>query len=222
MVLIPVSLVALLYRIRIVRLREAQRVRDRIARDLHDDLGSTMSTINIYGKVLEKKLAGGELASFATSIQQASASAAEGIGDIVWAEDPSKDEFIHLAARIRSHFLDLVEHAGVSGEVLFDPRLNGHRLDGSLRRDLFLIYKEAVNNALKHSKASRIGVRMDRTTRAIALRISDSGTGFRPEEVTRIGGMRNMRERAEGRGGSYNVRSDPGTGTVVEVVLPLG
>ena len=222
--LVPLVLLALLFRIRIVRLQESQRVRDRIAKDLHDDLGSSMSAIGIYGRVLEERLGGAssELGTYASSIRQASASASESIADIVWAEDPSKDQFIHTATRIRSHFLELVEAADIQGSIHIDPDLNHASLEGSKRRDLFLIYKEAVNNALKHSACASLDVKIERTPNGSRMTVRDDGHGFDPTSATRVNGTRNMQQRAAAQGGWCVVESAEGRGTTVRVELPVG
>jgi signal transduction histidine kinase len=212
-----------MFKARLERIQEVQLIRDRIARDLHDDLGSTMSAITIYGSVLQKKLKGKdeELIALASDVHRSAMSASASILEIVWAEDPSKDSLAHLVLHIRDHLNSVAEPAGIQGNFIATGKYDGVELQGPLRRELYLICKEAINNAVKYSGARSITIHLDHLSTSLSLRIEDDGIGF-DQELGRSGnGLRNMFHRANLLNADLTIDSVIGAGTVVIIKLNL-
>ena len=196
-------------------------MREHIARDLHDEIGSTLSSVALYGAVARKKLTniGPEGGRLLERISEGTTSAMESINDIVWTVNASKDSLADLAERMRSHATPLCEARGVTLDLEVDEALLGDRLDMGQRKNLYLIFKEAVNNAIKYAECSRITVHLTGTGDRLTMTIADDGRGFDPEAAGGPGtggnGLGNMRERGAEAGGECTISSRMGHGTTV-------
>ena len=146
------------------RLRQRQRlrleaVRDAIARDLHDDIGSTLGSINIYSATVKRRLAKNDVAGAQEVMDRIGGSSREMIDrmhDIVWSVDSDKDAFSDLSQRMRTLAADLPGTGPLAVTVEEDPHLHGVKLDMAQRKGLYLIYKEALNNTVKHADATSV------------------------------------------------------------------
>ncbi len=210
------------------RLRQTlkfQVVRDGIARDLHDDIGSTLGSISYYSEALKRRL--GEQDPIAKEVaDKIGANSREMIGrmsDIVWSVDPKNDDAGSLSERMKMHAADLLAAHGI--ELVFHQSsdLNARHLSTPLRRSLFLIYKEAIHNAMKYSECKRVEISLHCDARTISMTIVDNGIGFDTENVDSYNGngLPSIRTRAEGLGGKVEIRSRPGAGTSIHVTAPI-
>ncbi|MEZ4791575.1 MAG: two-component regulator propeller domain-containing protein [Flavobacteriales bacterium] len=210
-----------LYRIRLEQQLREIRLREHIARDLHDEIGSTLSSVALYGAVARKKLAniGPEGGRLLERISEGTTSAMESINDIVWTVNASKDSLADLAERMRSHATPLCEARGVTLDLQVDEALLQDRLNMGQRKNLYLIFKEAVNNAIKYAACSRITIRLSGSGERLTMTIADDGRGFDPEVNSGPGpggnGLGNMRERGAEAGGVCTISSEIGRGTTV-------
>jgi two-component system sensor histidine kinase UhpB len=199
-----------------------QQVRNNIAKDLHDEIGSTLTSINILSKVsrksLEKDLAKSSV--YIDKITEQSQNIQQAMSDIVWAIRPDNDLMENMLVRMReyvSHTLELKNintRFEVSGGILQLP------LAMQQRRDLFLIFKEAINNAAKYSGAEQVTIQLGRQDDQIQLVIKDNGVGFDTGRTTSSSGLKNMHERAAALGGNLTIRSIPGKGTQISLLFP--
>jgi signal transduction histidine kinase len=209
-----------LYRYRVARLLEVERVRTRIATDLHDDIGANLTRISVLSEVASYRSGGGDesLASIARISRESVAS----MGDIVWAINPKRDSFRDLVRRMRELANEALASAGVRLTFSAPDSIDDVRLGHDTRREVFLVYKEAVTNAARHSGCEHAAVRIDLDGRKLALEVSDDGRGFDPSARRGGNGLQNMRRRAAAIGGRLEVRSAPGEGTSVRLEVPLG
>ena len=216
------------YRARIARLVGLERVRTRIAADLHDDLGSSLSRISILAEVATRQSddrpeAQATLATIGGSAREL----AEMASDIVWAIDPQRDDLASWVSRLRRFGDDLFSPAGVRFEVAAPADAASIRLAAASRRDLFLLAKEALNNAAKYAGASAVRVAVARSGGRLELAIEDDGRGIAAasrEEAERRGGgrgLRTMEERAARLGGALVIGARPGGGTRLALTFPL-
>ena len=215
----------------ISRLRHRQRlklqhVRDRIARDLHDDIGSTLGSISYYSEALKRKLehADDDMAQqVAEKIGTSSRAMIEQMSDIVWSVDPKNDDAGSLIERMRGFGADLLSSRGIALHFDAEAALGERKLSAEQRRNLFLIYKEALHNAAKYARCGTVTVTFTSKGREMTLRIRDDGQGFDPANVDSYNGngLVNMRARASAIGARVEVVSAPGAGTEVRVVSPL-
>ena len=217
------------------RLAELERVRKRIATDLHDDIGASLTQITILSEVARQSLTReGFHSEQLGQISAVSNELVEAMSDIVWAINPKKDHLSDLVHRMRRFASDVFTARGL--RFTFDAPDSAHdtSLGASVRREVFLIFKESVNNVLKHAHASGVAINFRLEAGRLELVISDDGRGFAPvDSVTLSGeyeptdgtggnGLYSMRRRAAEMGGSYEVRSKPGEGTTVTLTLPVG
>ncbi len=189
----------------LVQLREAE-TRKRIARDLHDDVGSTLSSISILSA------AGGQ-----TSLGEKARQAMESMDDVVWSVNPANDSMERILQRMKAFTIELLEPQGISLHFLADEAIKTINLPMELRKDFYLLFKEAANNAAKYSAAADVWVSVTNTNGQLHLEIRDNGLGFDPALVKRGNGLGNMQRRAERLGAELRIESKPGEGTMVRV-----
>lgn len=212
-----------LYRVRLAHLLAIERVRTRIATDLHDDLGSSLSRIAILSEVASRRAATHEpITAQLGDIGRSARELVDVASDIVWSTDPRRDDLHSLLVRLRGFASDVLEGCGLtwSMEVPADPERI--KLGPEHRRQLFLILKEAIHNAARHAGATRVEITITRGDGALVATVRDDGRGFDPGAPRDGNGLPSMRARAERAGGSLRVESAAGAGTSVIARLPLG
>jgi ligand-binding sensor domain-containing protein/signal transduction histidine kinase len=209
-----------LYRYRVARIFELANVRTRIATDLHDDIGANLTKIAILSEVVKQQLGNGkgEKDDALSSIARISRESVAAMSDIVWAVNPRRDSLRDLVRRMRRH----AEEVFVPRDIRLDFRAPepNLKLGVDVRRDLFLIFKEAVNNAVRHSGCSRVAIALAVTGQSLEFEIKDNGIGFDPKAESDGQGLTNMRERARKLGGELELISEPSGGTRIRVRVP--
>lgn len=201
--------------------QKIQKVREQLSRDLHDDIGSTLSSIGIYSAVLENRpLSPGEK-EIAGDIRQKSAEALQNMSDIVWTIQPGNDRLSSIVQRFRSYALPLLEAKNMTLDIRQDQHADQLRLDMLHRRNLFLVLKEALNNTLKYAGAARVDISVSVDHNMLRLLYKDDGMGFDEASLNRKNGITNMRHRIQEVKGGLNILSAPGQGCVIDIVVPL-
>lgn len=205
------------------RLVELERVRKRIATDLHDDIGSSLTRISLLSEVAQRKghRDGADNGSL-TTIAGLSRELVDSMSDIVWAINPERDSLGDLTQRMRHFAADVFSARGIDFRFSFPEFERDLKLGANVRRELFLIFKEAVNNCVKHSGCSeaQIEFRLD-GDRGLFLRITDNGQGFEVSSKSNGHGLASMSARTEGLGGNFEVKSAPAGGTTLSLRIPL-
>jgi signal transduction histidine kinase len=199
------------------RLIEVERVRNTIARDLHDDIGSTLSSINILSQValLEKN---GNAQNHLHRIGEQSARMMEDLGDMVWSVNPRNDSVSQVITRMREFATEIFELKGI--EYNFNVKTTeGLVLTADQRKNLFLIFKETINNAAKYSHASLVEIILEQQNNTLVMHVRDNGRGFDAQATPSGNGLRNLRERAKAIKGDLILKSVLGEGTAVELHL---
>ncbi len=194
-------------------------LRKKIARDLHDDMGSTLSSINIISKVaLQQSNIEGHLKNQLTSIKDYSLNMMESMGDMVWAINPENDTVESLLAKMKEWAAEICEPREVQLHFETPAEFEHIKLDTEKRKHLFLIFKEAVNNAIKYSQCKNIYVKMSVPEAAkIQLSVADDGIGFDMRHQKKGNGLGNMSARAGQLQAGINIISALGKGTIIEV-----
>ncbi|MDB6023913.1 MAG: two component regulator propeller/histidine kinase domain protein [Verrucomicrobiales bacterium] len=199
-----------------------EKERSRIAQDMHDEVGAKLTKITFLGGVAKQRLGTRDEAE--QQIEKISQTARELIGaldEIVWAVDPKNDTLENFANYLCRYASEFFDSSSVLCELQIPTELPHVSLSADLRHNLFLAVKESLNNVLKHSKASKVVVRLCSADRHIEVIIQDNGIGLPPADDTkpitkRVGnGLRNMQHRLNSVGGSCKVESPPGEGTTV-------
>ncbi len=209
------------HRYRLTRLLQMERIRTRIATDLHDDIGANLSKISLLSDVVNMQMpeANAESKRMLTTIAEVSRSSVGSMRDIVWAINPNRDSVLEMTRRMRQHAEETFVPNNIS--VKFDAPETGAdaKLTMDVRRELFLIFKEAVNNAARHSGCQRVEVDFRVSGDEIFLRVADDGSGFDFAEYSTGHGLMNMKTRAEKIGGRFEVSSEQGCGTSIKIQI---
>jgi ligand-binding sensor domain-containing protein/signal transduction histidine kinase len=183
-----------------------ERERARIARDLHDDLGSRLAQIAL--------IAEGPAPGSPDRIATVAREAMRTMDELVWTVNSRNDtveRFAEFAAEFAEEHLSL---AGIRYRLQIQPDLDGRRLDADARRHLFLAFKEAIHNVVKHAGASDVRIALGLSGDTLVLEVADNGRGLPADAAVGTGnGLRNMRERLELAGGTLGVEPNPGGGT---------
>lgn len=204
------------------RLAELERVRRRIATDLHDDVGSSLTRISLLSEVVRRQVEG-DLALVAplASIADLSRELIDAMSDIVWAINPSKDHLSDLAQRMRHFVSDLCTARQINLRFHTPPADCDLAVGANLRREAFLLFKEAVSNMVRHSECSDAELEFRLEDDRLVLRVSDNGRGFDVPAARAGHGLRSMAQRTEALGGHLAVLSQPGHGTTLTFVIPV-
>lgn len=220
------SILFYLYRIRLQKLLHVEKVRNRLARDLHDDMGSTLSTINILSNMAlqQESLDPGKNKQYLDTISKSTHQMMEAMDDIVWSINPVNDSMAKIIARMKETAGTVLEPAQIEYRFEVDPDVPDLHLAMEVRREIFLIFKEALNNIVKYAGCSMVIFKFSKKAPDLVLTISDNGTGFETSaagSATRGNGLRNMQHRAANAGGKLVVTSQPGTGTSIGLSVPI-
>ena len=207
-------------RLRVARIREVERVRLRIAADLHDEVGSNLGSVSMITRLLRKsKTMTPEEQRDVALIEQVTAQTANAVKDIVWFTNPGFDTMQDMLMRMK----DTAETMLTSMECEFKTDIESidAKLPLEFRKNVFLIFKETLANVIKHSQATRVDIGVSERQGLWQLRIHDNGMGFDPEKLSRGNGLKNLRRRAEQIGGTLEVQSKPGQGTTVRLSVKV-
>ncbi len=209
-------LVALPIRYRVREKRELARVRERIAGDLHDEVGSNLGSIQMFADLAESHAGPTKELK---RIQRIAAETVSAVRDIVWLLRPQGD-----------HRIGTVEHLRETCSIMLEPlewTFNANEaawqceMPDEASRHLFLFFREALHNILRHAGASRVEIRVDCEGGRFRLSVADDGCGIPPERLERPATLRALRQRVEALGAGFQVDSGPGRGTRLELDIPL-
>lgn len=211
------------YNYRLAQAMKLQAVRNRIASDLHDEVGSSLSSITIGAQLAARLAPDGndQMKKLLQRMGETSSESLRSISDIVWAIDPKNDEGEALLKRMRRIAQELLESKGI--DVSFDvgPGVEELKLPMNARKEIVLIFKEAVHNASKYSGASLVHVALHRRNGSLAVSVKDDGKGFDIALHPDGHGLGNMKRRAVSLGAELTLNSAPGMGTLVGVEVDL-
>lgn len=221
LLLIGLSIAAsvyLIYRNRLQRLLELEKVRTRIATDLHDDIGANLTRISLLSEVAKQQSGHGSLLASIADIARESVSS---MNDIVWAISPQHDRLLDLTRRMRQHAEEVFTLRDINLEFNAPVSERHVQLRVGTRRDVLLIFKEAVNNVARHSECTKVMIDFRSEHHLLRLNVSDNGRGFEPGSKSDGHGLRSMARRAATIGGELRIDSRPGEGTTVRFEMPL-
>ncbi len=207
------------------RLRELEQVRRRIAADLHDDIGSSLTQISIWSEIVQRdmrKQNGGIVFEPLELIGNSSRELVDAMSDIVWAINPNKDFFSELSGKMRRFASDGLTARNIEFTFAAPDLDEDFAFGANLRREMFLIFKEVVNNIVKHANCTKVWIDLEVENTRICLRLRDNGIGFDPSEDSPDGhGILSMKARAKGLGGTLEIVSNRSEGTTTTLVAPL-
>ncbi len=206
-----------------IRSAERERMREEISKDFHDELGHKLTKISLFSELSRRAKDVRQSSEFLNKVSEAAQSLSANTRDFIWALDPEKDTLYDLVIRLHDFARDVFDKTGMTFFVEgMDQKLEAVFLTMTWRRHLTLIFKEAMHNALKHSEAKEIRLRVSLSENQLELSLSDSGKGLSPAIGSDHHGLKNMDERAKIIGGQLDIVSEPYTGTSVRFsgILP--
>jgi signal transduction histidine kinase/ligand-binding sensor domain-containing protein len=217
----------------IERQRAVERERARIAKDIHDELGASLTRITMLSQSARDELEASPAADEVDRIYDTARDLTRAMDEIVWAVNPKHDTLDSLATYLGKFAQDFLAAAHIRCRLEMPIQLPSWPLTAEIRHNLFLAFKEALNNAVKHAATTEVRIFVDIGTEQFTLRVEDSGAGFStsgaangsdgdPLRFSHGNGLRNMRERLEEIGGRCEIRSASGSGTTVTFRVPVG
>jgi ligand-binding sensor domain-containing protein/two-component sensor histidine kinase len=211
------------YFIRIYRLKQKlklEKLRVNIARDLHDDIGSALGSINLLSENATRRLATTksveEVEGVFKKIGYSAQSMLDSMDDIIWTINPEKDSLEDLLIRMREFAIPLLE----AKNIAFDINMNSADVvkpSMEIKRNIYLVFKEAIFNIVRHSGARQVNIKASFTSRSYHLSIEDNGKGFLPNTASSRNGLKNMKKRADLSDAQLDIRSAPGEGTTIHL-----
>ena len=205
------------------RRHEIEQERARLAQDLHDDLGSRLTEVNMLASLAKSPTTSGdEKARYLGDLTETARHMVTSLDEIVWAVNPRNDTISSLASYFGSYAQRLLDIASVSCGLDIAEDLPDHPLDPKFRQELFFAFKEALTNVVRHARANRVWLRISVRDGCLVVEVADNGSGFKPGEQTAgRDGIANMRNRMKSLSGSCEIDSTPQQGTTVRFRAPL-
>lgn len=209
---------------RLERQREMERERARIARDLHDDLGTSLTQISMLSALANRdQTPSSEVKSIIEQVRGRARDMVTALDEIVWAVNPKNDSLIELVSYLDHFAQQFFRPSDIRCRLEIPNQLPPCPISAEQRHQLFLAFKEALNNAGRHSGASQVLVKVEIREKEAVISVEDNGHGFDPKEnnLASGNGLTNMRQRMNDVGGCTEVQSLPGKGTTVIFRMPL-
>lgn len=227
--LVVIGFLYALYRYRLFKALEMERIRNRIAQDLHDEIGSTLSSISLYGAVMQRSADKfpQNINDILGKIIDSTSEMMESMNDMVWTIKADNDNFEHVVYRMRAFAGKMCEAKGIVLLFKADPKVEKLELGMERRKNIYLIFKEAVNNAVKYSDCDLLSIAIRQEDDQLMVYIKDDGIGFDPAHINGkndlLGGngLRGMQTRAKEMNAELTIDSQPGAGCIITLKLQL-
>jgi hypothetical protein len=212
--LVVIAYIYGMYRSRINQFKKEQRIRSKLASDLHDDLGSTMNSVKVYANLA---MIENPSDKYLLKVKESTQEAINGIRDIIWVLDDKRDSIEHLLARVSVFAAPLCDANNMRYKQDIADDARDFKLGQEEKRNLYMILKEAVNNAIKYSSGKKIEINIEMKKSRPGIKIEDDGQGFAIETANEGNGLKNMTRRAKEIKYSVQIQSAPGAGTVIQL-----
>jgi signal transduction histidine kinase len=222
-ILLLLLIVLLINRNKLKRGMEMERMRSRLSRDLHDDIGSTLSSINILSRTAQSNLTQSQDEKTKASLEkinERSQRLLDNMSDIIWNINPGNDTIEEVMSRMREYATTILEAKNIDYTFNFPKEKMDCTLTMEVKNNMYLIFKEAVNNLSKYSGATNATLSLTFDEKNIHLKVEDNGKGFDENEIKHRGGLVNMQHRAEEIKGVIHINSVLEKGTVIELSMP--
>lgn len=217
------GLVWFVFQVRLRQRLEKEAIRLRIARDLHDEVGSTLTTISILSESALRNVELNLEKSRLTGIGEKARSALSSMSDIVWAVNPQNDPMEKVVERMTRFASETLENAGISPVFEIEKEVLQLVLPMEKRKDFYLFFKEATTNVAKHSGASNAVFSMKKVNGHLVFELKDDGTGLPEKHEASLGGngLSNMKARAEALGADFSIKNGTAAGILVRLRVPI-
>lgn len=201
------------------RVKQLQNMRNSIADDLHDDIGSTLSSIGIMSELAKAKSP--EASSLLASIGESTIAMQENMSDIVWAVNPKNDRFENVLQRMNLFASEILDAKNMELDFTSDATLSALKITMEQRKNFYLFFKESINNAVKHSNAKKISVSITKNDKTIEMNIRDNGKGFDTTKLFNGNGMYTLKKRAGELYADFKIQSILQEGTSVRLLFKI-
>ncbi len=221
------ALAILLYSIhkyRLNKLLEVERTRNKIARDLHDEVSASVTGIVYFADAIKTELKGKSYQSVSKLVNMVSESASqiqEAMSDIIWSVNPDNDSWDVVLPKFRRYASDLCDSKNITYSIDIPDIISGKTLKMEQRHDLWLVFKEIVTNAVKHSECTFIEIKLFPDSEFLYLNISDDGIGFDSSILSSNNGIKNIRSRTKALNGIADLFTAVGKGTKWNIKIPI-
>lgn len=202
---------------RISKLITEEKLRLHIARDLHDELGSTLTSISILSKLATNE-ADPKQHTYLDKIHAYSGNMMESMSDIIWAINPSHDSLQEALLRMKEYAVDLIESAGMTCTFNVQGSAESNTLSAEERKYIYLIFRESVHNAVKYSRAQHIAIEIAQNESSFSFTVEDDGVGFDLDQTVYGNGIHNIYDRAKAIHAVVKIKTAKGSGTAVHLV----
>jgi signal transduction histidine kinase len=205
------------------RRREIEQERARVAHDLHDDLGAGLTEVNMLTSLVKSRTTNAEEKNrYLDDLAETARRMVTSLDEIVWAVNPRNDTIASLASYFGAYAQRLLDLAGVACGLDVAEELPEHPLDPKFRQEIFLAFKEALTNVVRHAQATQVWLRISVRDDRLVVELTDNGRGFNPlDRQTGDDGLNNMKDRLKALGGDCEISSEIKKGTVVRFAAPL-
>jgi len=211
------------YRYRINQIMQIEKMRARIASDLHDDIGSTLTSISYYSELVKMQLKEEDapLKLFLEKIGNNARNMVVAMSDIVWIINPKNDTTNNLISRMKHYAAEMLGERNIQYSFNTNEDIEKLKLNMQQRKNLYLIYKEAVHNAVKYAHCSKVEIDFEQADHSLSLSINDDGKGFNTQQPSEGNGLVNMKRRAEEIKADFEISSLIGKGTQLQVICKI-
>jgi two-component system sensor histidine kinase UhpB len=221
-VLIIILFVVLFNRSRIKQQLKEVNIRNQLAADLHDEVGSSLSSILLLSKMAATaKHAETGNYNMLEKISSNTKEVIDKMGDIVWMMNPKYDEGSNVRDKLEQYIARIKDVASFNIHLEADEAIDALKFPMEIRKNIFLIFKEAINNTLKYADAKNIFISLNLVEKNIEMVIKDDGKGFKASEVVYGNGLDTMAMRAKNCKGNFKIQSAEGKGTSIIITIPL-
>ncbi len=199
-----------------------EQQRSAITADLHDEIGSSLSSLQINSAIanIVYESDPDQTKKILTKIEVQAELLAERVGDIIWSMKPGNEEFLALSSRIKNFTNDILGETKIKYSFQIDQSIDTLLTKVSIRKNLLLFMKEAINNAAKYSQAKQLKISLSIVNQEIQIEISDDGIGF-DTTITKGNGLGNMQKRIAEINGNLTIVSEPNKGTMITATIPI-
>ena len=211
------ALLFFIYRYRVQQALKLERLRSRISTDLHDDIGSTLSSISILSDIAARENDHHQSGNMMQEIKHSSVSLMEKMDDIVWSINPGNDSIEDLMLRIKRFASKLLEAKEIDYTIDIDDSIHKAKLDMETRQHIYLIMKEAINNLVKYSNCTKACIKVKYNNNYLKIEISDNGQGFNQQQIQLGNGIISMKKRAEAINAQIKINTELNKGTIVSL-----
>jgi PAS domain S-box-containing protein len=206
-----------------ISLKVQEEERNRIAAEMHDDIGAGLGRISVLGNVIKKSFNDPNAVSInIEKILLSSQQVQKSISEIIWAMNTKNDSLNNLISYVNAYTLEFFETSSIKGKIFLPEIIPSLSINGKARRNIYLIIKEALNNIVKYAEATNAILNIKIEEGVFSIFISDNGKGFEFKNISRFSnGIQNMKKRISDLGGIINIDSGKASGTNIFLYIPV-